>query len=435
MRWWNGKLFVLGGLLLATGCADDPFDFGGPRSCEIADQNEWVLGVMQHAYLWREALPEVDPTTFEAPIDLVRAVRYDVDRWSRVSDRRQTTALFQEGKTISLGFGTRRDAESRIVVASVHEHSPAGAAGMRRGDVIEAIGGFTIEQIDDQGLWSEIYGEHEPGVDVDLVVARGDEVRDLHLTKDWVSIVTVPQVDILEVDGRRVGYLVFSSFLEPALVELNDAFEQLVEADVRHVVIDMRYNGGGLVRVARHLLNLLAGARADDEVAYKVVYGSGLADQNEERRLSASAHSIPNLETVTFITTRSSVSASELVINGLRPYVDVRVVGNTTGGKPVGSKHWTFCDKVLAPITFQILNADGEGDYFDGITPDCSAADDLTRQLGDPSEASLAEVLHLLQTGSCSPPGEDDAPPDPSAPRRDELQLHPDAGDLLVGFF
>ena len=432
MRWWNGKLFVLGGLLLTPGCMDDPFDFGGPRSCEIADQNEWVYGVMQHVYLWRDELPEVDPTTFEEPADLVRALRYDVDRWSRVSDRQQTDALFQEGKTISFGFGTRRDPDGRVVVATVHERSPAGEAGMKRGDLIEAVGGFTVEQLDEENLWSDIYGPHEPGVPVSLVVASSGEAREIELVKDWVDITTVPNVEVLDVQGKRVGYVVFSSFLEPALVELNQAFGDLVEAEVRDVVIDMRYNGGGLVRVARHLLNLLGGHAADGEVAYRVEFNEDLRDQNDVRRFSSSKNSIPDIRTVTFITTRSSVSASELVINALRPHVDVRVVGTTTGGKPVGSRHFAFCDKVLAPITFQIVNAEGFGDYFDGIGPDCTASDDLFRPLGDPDERALAEALHLLEMGTCSPPVEDE----PTTPRRHhELQLHPEAGELLIGYF
>jgi carboxyl-terminal processing protease len=433
MRWWNGKLILLGGLLLATGCADNPFDFGGPRSCEIADQNEWVYNVMQHVYLWNDELLEVDPTTFDSPPDLVRELRVDVDRWSRVADQQRTEALFQEGKTISLGFGTRRDADNRVVVSLVHEHSPAGEAGMRRGDVIEKVGGFTVEELDEQSLWGEIYGPNEPGVEVDLEVSGGNETREIRLVKDWVDIVTVPQVEFLEVDGKRVGYLVFSSFLEPALVELNDAFGEFVDADIRDVIVDVRYNGGGLVRVARHLINLLAGAQADGKVSYRVEYNDALSDENDVRRLSASESSIVNLETVTFITTRSSVSATELVINALRPHVDVRVVGTRTGGKPVGSRHFTFCEQVLAPITFQIVNSEGFGDYFEGIDPDCSAGDGLSQPLGDPAEDGLAEALHLLQTGTCSPPSE--VEDDDGIPRRQELNLHPDAGDLLIGHF
>ena len=74
------------------------------------------------------------------------------------------------------------------------------------------------------------------------------------------------------------------------------------------------------------------------------------------------------------ITTRGSASASEAIVNGLRPYMDVKVVGDTTYGKPVGQYGFDFCDKVLYPVAFLVTNARGEADYFDGIPADCAAA-------------------------------------------------------------
>jgi C-terminal processing protease CtpA/Prc len=109
-----------------------------------------------------------------------------------------------------------------------------------------------------------------------------------------------------------------------------------------------------------------------------------------------------NLSRLVVITTRSSASASELVINTLRPYLPVVVIGNTTYGKPVGQYGFTFCDKVLAPVSFSIKNANNEGDYFDGIPPTCVAADDITHQLGDTAEGSFAEALTYLRTGACT---------------------------------
>src|SRR5690606_19400952 len=153
------------------------------------------------------------------------------------------------------------------------------------------------------------------------------------------------------------------------------------------------------------------------------------------RELQSVKHSLEELDSVVFVTTRSTLSASELVINMLRPYAEVRVVGGRTGGKPVGSKQWEFCDKVLVPITCRLLNADGVGDYFDGFPPDCPAPDDLDHQLGDPSEGSLAQALHLVETGACLDPAADEgahAPPVPrSAPRPLPL-LHPD--EALRGY-
>ena len=89
------------------------------------------------------------------------------------------------------------------------------------------------------------------------------------------------------------------------------------------------------------------------------------------------------------IATRGTASASEAIVNGLRPYMDVKVVGDTTYGKPVGQYGFDFCDKVLYPVAFLVTNARGQADYFSGIPADCAAPDDVDHPLASPSEASL----------------------------------------------
>jgi C-terminal processing protease CtpA/Prc len=102
------------------------------------------------------------------------------------------------------------------------------------------------------------------------------------------------------------------------------------------------------------------------------------------------------------VATRGSASASELLINALRPYLTVVVVGDRTYGKPVGQYVLPFCDKVIAPVSFSIRNIADQGDYFDGIPADCAADDDISHDLGDAEESSLAEALSVLSTGECS---------------------------------
>jgi carboxyl-terminal processing protease len=388
---------------LAAACAPaDPFDFGGPRSCEIPDQNEWIYGLMQQAYLWSDELPAIDPLDYDTPSAMVSDLRVGPDRWSRVANKARSTALFKEGKVVSLGFRTRRDASGRVVVATVDTGSPAAAAGLRRGDVIQAIGGLATERIDEEELWSDIYGAAEPGVIVELQVeALGGEVRPVSLVKDWITLDTVPVTNVLEVDGRPVGYLAFSTFVDTSKAALDTAFAELRRAGVREVVVDLRYNGGGLVIVARHFMHLLVGAVAEGEIAYRVRYNDTFADENDDRVLMRLDQTLPHLDHVVFITTGSTLSASELLINAVAAHVKVSIVGGTTGGKPVGSKHFEFCDQVAVPITFRVLNADDRGDYFDGLTPTCAAPDDLTQPLGDANEASLATALHRLATGEC----------------------------------
>ena len=93
---------------------------------------------------------------------------------------------------------------------------------------------------------------------------------------------------------------------------------------------------------------------------------------------------------------------SESIINSLRPFMNVTVVGSTTFGKPVGQYGFDFCTKVIFPVSFRVANAVGEADYFNGIPADCAAPDDLDHAIADPNEASLSEALFFLRTGRCS---------------------------------
>jgi hypothetical protein len=105
---------------------------------------------------------------------------------------------------------------------------------------------------------------------------------------------------------------------------------------------------------------------------------------------------------IVFLTTGRTASASEQVINGLRPYLRVDVVGSRTLGKPVGADSWSHCGYAISPITFHSLNVEGEGDYFQGIEPVCQAPDDLLHRLGDPEETQLKAALRLLDDRGCA---------------------------------
>jgi len=177
--------------------------------------------------------------------------------------------------------------------------------------------------------------------------------------------------------------------------------------------------------VAQHLAGLVGGTPTFAQVF-------GRYEHNDRNRIRDSTLRFPRpdatleLRRVVVITTRASASASELVINGLRPWLAVTVVGTPTFGKPVGQYGFNFCDKVLFPVSFRIVNADGEAEFFGGIPADCAADDDLDHALGDPAEASLAEALHYLRHGSCRVPGSVAA--SARGPRRDT-----DGWRLLLG--
>ena len=222
------------------------------------------------------------------------------------------------------------------------------------------------------------------------------------VTKRPVTIPTVSQTAVFDVDGLPTGYVHFRNFVEPSIPALNQAFAELRRQGVVDLILDLRYNGGGLVSVAQHLAGLIGGLRTNTKVFINYIHNDKQTSRNREVRfeLPAEAISAPRL---VIITSRASASASELVINGLDPFIPVTVVGRRTFGKPVGQYGFEFCEKVFFPVSFKSVNASGVGDYYDGLPVDCSARDGINKPLAHPDEASLAEALYYLRNDTCSP--------------------------------
>jgi C-terminal peptidase prc len=287
-------------------------------------------------------------------------------------------------------------------VLQVFEGSPAGEAGLGRGHRILEINGYTVDALIASGELDGAFGPSQVGVEVEMAFqTRDGQAQRARLTKRAVTIPTVSLTRVFTVDGRRVGYVFFRNFVRPSSAALDEAFAALREAKVSELVLDVRYNGGGLVDVAVHLASLIGGAVTNGQVMAKYVHNDKYRSFDEDLRFTAPDQAL-GLSRLFVVTTRGSASASELIINALRPYMPVVVVGDRTYGKPVGQYGIPFCDKVVAPVSFSIRNVADEGDYFDGIPADCTAGDDITHDLGDAAESSLAEALHVLGTGACS---------------------------------
>jgi C-terminal processing protease CtpA/Prc len=393
-----------------AGCAEeDPLDISGPRSCEQQDQNEWVYWLMQNYYLWNDEVPELDPGPYETSSDLVKDLRGELDRWSRVSEKSTSDAFFKEGKFLGLGYKTSRNEDGELLITFIHGGSPAEEAGMKRGDRLDGLNGFSVAELDELSAWGDVTGPNEPGVPVKIEFStpgiEGSE--EAILVKSWIDIVTVPDVRVFDTSAGKIGYVNFMTFVQPSFGELDAAFDEFQADGIRSVVVDMRYNGGGLLSVAKHLASLLVGSENEGLVAYAVEYNELLETENRVYRLDELDNSL-ELEHVVFITTGRTLSASELVINMLRPYVEVHIIGEETGGKPVGSHSYDFCEQVIFPISFRLVNSTGNADYFEGLAPDCLAEDDLQHELGDPSEKSLFTALHVIAEGECPTKTSDD---------------------------
>jgi carboxyl-terminal processing protease len=380
-----------------------------PANCSVTSQNLWVRDQLNTFYYWNRFLPaNVNPSTFNSPEEYLDRVRYrPIDNsYSYITTAAANDAFFSDSQFIGYGF-RHETTNTDIRVLQVYDDSPAAEAGLSRGDRITHVNGQSIEQLVAAGTVGSAFGASDVGVvsTIDFQKLSGER-RQARMTKRLVTIPTVSHTRVVEVDGRRIGYLVFANFVQPSTAALNDAFAAMKAANVTELVLDLRYNGGGLVDVAVHLASLIGGSRTSGQVMLNYVHNDVIGPQFNKTTRFTSPEQALNLQRLFVVTTGASASASELIINSLRPYMPVILIGDTTYGKPVGQYGLRFCEKILAPVAFSIKNANDEGDFFDGIAPTCTAGDDYLHELGDTSEASYAEALTYLRTGSCSVRGE-----------------------------
>ena len=389
-------------LLLAFSCSEDEIIEEEPPVEEepVETSKTFIYDHFKADYLWLEELPEVDPNSFSTDTGLVSALRYEeLDRWSFVTDLTAYRALFENAQTKGFGVGMAYIAEEkRLMVRFAYKKAPMGLAGVDRGWEFYKINDVLVSEMENP--WEAFDTDSE--VKFTFITTENDTV-DHSMTRVDYEINTVLHTSVLEAGGRKVGYLVFESFLQQTSVdELNEAFSYFAGESIEDIVIDLRYNGGGSVGTAFHLSALVGGNDVlNRNILVAYIYNSNRSSENQALYLGEDypAGNSVNFDRLFFITTESSASASEMVINSMYPYKDeVILIGEKTHGKPVGMEVYESEEYgiALGPITFQLVNAHGNGHYFNGIPVNHDVVDDVFHGWGDPEEACLKKALQLI---------------------------------------
>jgi C-terminal peptidase prc len=394
-----------------AGCRD--------RSCSVDAQKRSVLQLMRDFYFFngesdqRSKYDGINTALFPDAATLLDELRYRPDTFDRgfsyITTPRIEAQFLDAGVFVGIGIGLTSPNVGELFIREVEPVSPAASAGLMRGDEILEINGRTIAELEADDAIGQALGPARVGVEVELLIqpvgALPGDVVSVTMSKEVITIDVVPDWGIYDVGGEDVGYLLFNSFIPTAVEDLRTAFAEFAAAGVTNVVIDLRYNGGGLLALAESIIDVLGGDGHVGEVQFTARFSSTPPAPVEHVEFIDDPDAFP-VERIAFITTARTASASELLINALAPYRDVHVVGDTTLGKPVGQGAADFCggDYRLRLVAFDLVNADGEGEYYDGIAPTCAAVDDLTHPLGDPDEDSLSKALSVAATGACPLP-------------------------------
>jgi len=324
------------------------------------------------------------------------------DRWSYIEDSAAYSQFFEEGRTLGYGvFVNGLEMALPLKLRYVEPQSPAAVAGLKRGDVIVSINGRSAAELMASGDFAALTPVDEGEV-LNVVLEEGAGTRSVALTAATYDLTPVSVAKVVPLpDGRKAGYLVLKDFITQAEAPLAEAFAQFRAEGATELILDLRYNGGGRVSTSGVLASMIAGAGHAGGVFARLTYNDRHRDADKVYSLASAPG--PALQRVVILTGPRTCSASELVVNGLKPFVDVVTIGDATCGKPFGFSPVESCGSTFSAVNFESFNGDGAGGYYDGIAQTCAAADDFSGELGDAAEALTAAATNYLETGVCAP--------------------------------
>jgi carboxyl-terminal processing protease len=420
----------------------------------LSDELNWLRSWTNDLYLWFDEVTDQNPANFSTDAAYFNVLMTTQTTASgKAKDRfhfTYATSVWEQlsESGVQAGYGANfvivAATPPREVIVSYTEPGSAAAtppASLARGAKLLTIDGVDLVNASDQasvnilnaGLSPQTVGESHT---FSVLDAGGAVPRTITMVSADVTSTPVQNVHTIAApNGNLVGYMLFNDHVATAESELVAAFSQLQSAGVHDLVLDIRYNGGGFLDIASEVAYMIAGPGATTGKTFELsqfnskypsvnpVTGEALVPTDFHSTTQGFSTTVGqalpslNLARVFVLTTASTCSASESIINSLRGVnVQVIEIGSTTCGKPYGFYPADNCGVTYFAIQFQGINAQGFGSYPDGFTPQntaavegvllpgCSVADDYSHALGDASEGLLASALSYQSSGTCPVP-------------------------------
>lgn len=389
---------------------------------EVSDEtialNKWIYENMSAYYYWCDEMPDIDYTEESNSEEYFEKLLYSDDGWSWITDDYAALAAEYSGEPTTMGyypsFYLLSDKVSVLMVVDyVYSNSPAEEAGLERGDIVLAIDNTQL----DTSNYYDLYSGSSYSVQLATIEDNACSLTGESIDMTAAVVTTDPSIyhTIIEENDYKIGYLVYVEFVcgddNEFLDTLDTIFQEFKDEGVTDLVVDLRYNPGGDGDAAIHLASAIAPLEvvSAEEVLVKLEYNDDLQAYFEvyktyyssylEYNFSTDATNL-DLDEVYFLTTSGTASASELVISGLAPYMDVVQIGEYTYGKYAGA--WILPDDdeewAIIPIVTKYANADGYTDFVDGLTPDIEIDDEqlCSYPFGDTSDPMLAQAIEEI---------------------------------------
>lgn len=380
--------------------------------CTVDGERTWVRSHLDDVYLWFDEIINLKASNYPSPETYFDALLVkSKDRFSFTWTQAQADAFFSSGSDVGYGF-TLVNNNGNLKVAFTETGSPAAQQNIGRGAQIVGINGSPISQLTRAAQIAALYPDaagQTNQFEIQDLGALG--TRNVTLTSATVIGNPVPQNTIITTpDNRKIGYLVFNDHIQTAEAPLISSLQQFQQSGINDLVLDMRYNGGGYLYIAEILASMIGGTPVQNKVFEQLQFNSKHPEKTNDpnnkftfSNLSSSGQTLPllNLSRVFVLTTSSTCSASEAVINGLSPFVQVITIGGASCGKPYGFIQKNNCGTAYFAIEFSGLNDAKQAVNTNGIAPTCPASDDLSHALGDSNEGLLSAAISYSKNGRC----------------------------------
>lgn len=413
---------VSGNILNQSTSSNSNNGYGTPASlaniCTPTGEKDWVRAHLDDVYLWYRDIINVPKQNYTNSRDYFQAlIVKSKDRFSFTDAQGSIDDYFQTGADVGFGFSLTRDSGG-IRVRYVQPGSPADLAQIKRGATLVGVDNSTISSFLNDTQYDAVYPSKAETHNFQIRDNGSFSNRAVTMTATTVTTAPVLQNQVMNVNGKKIGYMVFTDHIRTAEAPLVKTMTEFKQAGISELVLDLRYNGGGYLYIANELSAMIAGSKVADKVFEKLQFNdkhTDLTADNISYFYDTDSNNRPlpqlNLTRVFVLTGSNTCSASESIINGLKPFMQVILIGDTTCGKPYGFIQTNNCKTAYFAIQFAGVNALNQGDFTNGFAPTCQVSDSLNYQLGDQSEPRLSAALKYVSTGSCPAAGFNPAPP------------------------
>jgi carboxyl-terminal processing protease len=392
--------------LAACGGGDEP-----AGSCSVAEEQSFLSSYFDDNYFWYRLSPKPSPASFATseayfdallyrggdPIPNGGGATWPSDRYSGFQSTESFNRFFGDGQTLSYGLAVaglevKNQPNAPLYVRYLEPESPAARAGILRGEQIVSLNGRTSAELiaarNGEGDFSALT-PNAAGDTLDVVLrnAAGQD-RSVRLRATTFNLKPVQNGQVvLSQNGQRIGYVFIKDMISQVGSPLASVMTGFRSQGITQLVLDLRYNGGGLVSMGATVASYGAGNRGSGQVYTSLLYNDKQSRNNETFNFS-NPGAWNGFSKVYVLAGERTCSASEQVINGLRGVgVDAVLIGDVTCGKPVGFlPRDNACGTTYSIVNFEGVNARNQGRYFNGLTPTCAVAEDFSQPIGDTGE-------------------------------------------------